>query len=512
MSWNFENTYLKLPEDFYKKVTPTHVQNPIILMCNNDLLKDLDLSDLTHDESKSFFSGNKIPPGADPIAQAYSGHQFGHPNRLGDGRAILLGEHLTKKNIRYDIQLKGSGQTPYSRRGDGKAAIGPMLREYLISEAMFALGIATTRSLAVVATGETVFREKPLKGAVLTRVAKSHIRVGTFEHAYQLNNPQLLETFCQYTICRLQPEIVSSKINLINFKYDPHFNRDTYIQFLKNVCDQQALLISQWMLVGFIHGVMNTDNMSVSGETLDYGPCAFMNTYDPDTVYSSIDHGGRYAFGKQHIIGSWNLSVLAQCLVPLLSDDTEKAIQIAHDCLNYYSSQFEKYWLSGMLKKIGLSQNLIVNKTSSNKSNHGQEDINTKLVFDLLDMMYKHKRDYTNTFLDLALDPLPQNDFYQHPDFINWHRQWREILQQSTSGGPLSFEQIRNQMNQTNPSVIPRNYLVEEALYEASEHEDLTKFHDLLRVLKNPFQLNAADRKYQIPPDNEDGYKTFCGT
>ena len=371
IGWRFDNTYLKLPSSMLTKLTPTPVKAPELVILNHSLSKDLglDFSNISDKNLAPIFSGNQLPEGSDTIAQAYAGHQFGHFTLLGDGRAIVMGEHLSKNNKRFDIQFKGSGKTPYSRNGDGRAALGPMLREYIISEGMHGLGIPTTRSLAVVKTGERVMRETPLHGAVLTRVAESHIRVGTFQYAVIAEDKKDLKALFDYTIDRHYPHIKDSKTPALDL--------------LKIVIEKQTKLVVDWMRVGFIHGVMNTDNMAISGETIDYGPCAFMDTYDPETVFSSIDQNGRYAFFNQPGITKWNLARFAECLVPLINEDKNTGVQIATEIVNSFSEIYRKKWFDMMRKKLGLI---------------GEKIKDEKLIMDLLTWMHKNKADYTNTF------------------------------------------------------------------------------------------------------------------
>ena len=371
IGWRFDNTYSKLPSSMLAKLPPTPVKDPELVILNHSLSKmlGLDFTNLSNKNLASIFSGNLLPKGSDTIAQAYAGHQFGHFTLLGDGRAIVIGEHVSKDNKRFDIQFKGSGKTPYSRDGDGRAALGPMLREYIISEGMFGLGIPTTRSLAVVKTGEKVIRETPLDGAILTRIAESHIRVGTFQYAVVAEDKKNLKILFDYTIDRHYPHIKNSKAPAIDL--------------LKIVINKQIKLVVDWMRVGFIHGVMNTDNMAISGETIDYGPCAFMDTYDPETVFSSIDQYGRYAFFNQPGIAKWNLARFAECLVPLISEDKNAGVEIATEIVNSFSEIFQKNWSEMMRKKLGLL---------------GEDSKDEKLIIDLLNWMHKKKADYTNTF------------------------------------------------------------------------------------------------------------------
>ena len=385
IGWRFDNTYLKLPSSMLTKLTPTPVKAPELVILNHSLSKDLglDFSNISDKNLAPFFSGNQLPEGSDTIAQAYAGHQFGHFTLLGDGRAIVMGEHLSKNNKRFDIQFKGSGKTPYSRNGDVRAALGPMLREYIISEGMHGLGIPTTRSLAVVKTGERVMRETPLHGAVLTRVAESHIRVGTFQYAVIAEDKKDLKALFDYTIDRHYPHIKDSKTPALDL--------------LKIVIEKQTKLVVDWMRGGFIHGVMNTDNMAISGETIDYGPCAFMDTYDPETVFSSIDQYGRYAFFNQPGITKWNLARFAECLIPLINDDKNTGVKIATEIVNSFSEIYRKKWFDMMRKKLGLI---------------GEKIKDEKLIMDLLTWMHKNKADYTNTFCFLMNQNIKKNKIY----------------------------------------------------------------------------------------------------
>lgn len=480
VGWQFDNTYSRLPEALFSPSTPAPVREPRVAMLNHRLAGELglDLTALESEAAAKLFAGQAIPEGAAPIAQAYAGHQFGGFTMLGDGRAILLGEHCTPSGQLVDIQLKGPGRTRFSRGGDGKAALGPMLREYIISEAMAALGIPTTRSLAVVTTGEVVYRTTPLPGAILTRVAASHIRVGTFEYAAR-RDETTLRALADYAIRRHDPELVES----------PH----KYLEFFRAVVDRQAALVARWQLVGFIHGVMNTDNVAISGETIDYGPCAFMNAYDPSTVFSSIDHAGRYAYGNQPGITQWNLARFAETLLPLLDADPEQAVAAAKDVLNAYPDRFEHHWLAGMRKKLGLLT---------------EEDTDPELCLALLEWLHTTRADFTNTFRDLSTDQLPGRAPYQTPEFEAWHSRWRTRLERN--GQPLAAAHAV--MRTANPVVIPRNHRVEEALSAAEERNDLSVTHALLEVLASPFEAKAAVERYQEPPPDDGSYRTFCGT
>ena len=465
MKFNFSNSYAELPKIFYTKVAPTPVENPQLIILNEDLAKELGLnfSALSKDEQAELFSGNILPKNSEPIAQAYAGHQYGGFVILGDGRAILLGEHLTRDQKRVDIQFKGSGQTPYSRRGDGRAALAPMLREYIISEAMHALGIPTTRSLAVVATGEDVYRESLFPGAILTRVASSHIRVGTFQFAAAMGSEDDLKKLIDYTIAR-------------------HFlQKNNALELLKIVIERQVDLIVNWMRVGFIHGVMNTDNMSIPGETIDYGPCAFIDEFDPEKTFSSIDSRGRYAFANQAPIAQWNLARFAETLLPFLSEDHNLAREIAENEITNFRAIYQEKYLTMMRKKLGL---------------FGAEDGDKKLIEELLDWMQKSRADYTNTFRNLS----SLN--------IDWQKNWRARLAKNNQ----SLASAQQLMDENNPAIIPRNHKVEEALQAASEG-DLEVFYNLLVALKNPYQNNVNKKSYQLPPtESERVTQTFCGT
>ena len=479
--FNFENSYLSLPDGFYSPLNPVPVSAPEMVILNTDLAASLglDFSKISEQEQAALFAGNNLPEGSQSFAQAYAGHQFGHFTMLGDGRAHVLGEHVTPSGDRFDIQFKGSGRTPYSRRGDGRAALGPMLREYMISEAMHALGISTTRSLAVVTSGEEVYRETALPGAILTRIAASHIRVGTFEFAGAQGDPALIETLLDYTINR----------------HDPGLKKDQNkaLAFLQAVMERQADLITQWMRVGFIHGVMNTDNMTISGETIDYGPCAFMDAYDPNTVFSSIDHRGRYAYANQPVIGQWNLSRLAEALLPLIDQDDKKAIERATQMIGRFPDLYKQKWLDMMRAKLGL---------------FGRQQDDTRLISDVLNWMQTRHADYTNTFRDLSTGEKPEDKIYSDKTFQDWFEAWQARLQKNDQPLQASVEL----MQKTNPAVIPRNHNVEDAL-DAATAGDLKPFYDLLTVLIKPYEHERADPKYQDPPaSSERVYQTFCGT
>lgn len=482
INFKFDNSYLNLPDKFYSNCSPNKVNNPKLVIANYDLAQELglDFSNNCDDELAQILSGNTLPEGAKSIACAYAGHQFGHFNILGDGRAHLIGEHISPDEKRFDIQFKGSGRTPYSRGGDGKAALAPMLREYTISEFMHGAGVKTTRSLAVVTSGEPVMRETMLTGAVLTRVASSHLRVGTFEYAASLQNKSTLKQLADYTINRHYPSLKESK--------------QPYLELIKQVMDLQTDLIINWLRVGFIHGVMNTDNVALSGETIDYGPCAFMDSYDPQTVFSSIDHKGRYAFANQPYITKWNITRFAESLITLIDDDETKAIAMATQIIESFNTNFQSKWLGMMRKKLGL-----LDEQSNDK----------KIISELLKIMQKNNMDYTNVFNDLSLENLPDNDSYQDISFKKWHSNWQDRLQ--ASGG--SHKDSINLMQQNNPVFIPRNHNVEQALTEAEEKGDLSVFEELLQVVKTPYLDKDKYQKYKNPPQpNERVYQTFCGT
>ena len=480
INWNFDNSYSLLPESFREIIKPVKVSNPELILLNEKLAKKLDLnfSKTSKTELAALFAGNLLPKNSNSIAQAYAGHQFGHFTMLGDGRAVLIGEHLSKNKDRYDIQFKGSGKTAFSRNGDGRAALAPMLREYIISESMHHLNIPTTRSLAVVKTGEEVIREMPLNGAVLTRVASSHIRVGTFQYIAARNKKAELKTLFNYVINRHFPSIKDSSTSAIDL--------------LKTILDKQIDLVVNWMRVGFIHGVMNTDNMSISGETIDYGPCAFMDNYDPKTVFSSIDKLGRYAYCNQPIITKWNLSRLAECLIPLINEKQDIAIQTATEIINTFEKKYEEKWLNMMRNKLGLS---------------GKNEKDKFLILDLLTWMHNKKMDYTNTFCFLMGEKIQKNKNYNDKDFENWKFRWSERLKINNN----SSEKYLKLMRSVNPLVIPRNHKVEEALSAANQN-NFKPLHKLLEILNYPYNKNKENFEYQIPSKLKEKYQTFCGT
>ena len=480
IGWHFDNTYSKLSKTFIEDIKPTPVHDPELVILNDQLAKELnlDFSKTKEKDLSLLFSGNSLPDGTNTIAQAYAGHQFGHFTMLGDGRAVLLGEHIANKNNRFDIQFKGSGRTSFSRGGDGRAALGPMLREYIISEAINTLNIPTTRSLAVVKTGEKVVRENLLEGAILTRVASSHLRVGTFQYIAARQNIEDLNTLVDYTIERHYPQIKSSKTKALDL--------------LNLVMEKQCLLVVDWMRVGFIHGVMNTDNMTISGETIDYGPCAFMDQYHPKTVFSSIDKFGRYAYSNQPPITKWNLARFAECLIPLIDKNEEAAIKIATDVIDNFQNIYEKKWLNMMRDKLGL---------------FGEDKNDRKLIDDLLNWMEKHKIDYTNTFCHLMEIKIDDNT-YKEEAFITWFEEWKKRSKLNNSSKEKQIEL----MKKNNPIVIPRNHKVEEALSEAY-NGNLEKMNKLNNVLKNPYSNQEDIAEYQVPaPMTDEKYQTFCGT
>ena len=481
IGWNFDNTYSKLPESFISKISPIPVKSPELTIFNYNLAEKLGLnfSSIEKNNLSKLFSGNLLPEGSKSIAQAYAGHQFGHFTMLGDGRAVLMGEHVSKNNERFDIQFKGSGQTPFSRNGDGRAALGPMLREYIISEAMHSLNVPTTRSLAVVKTGEDVVRENILQGAILTRVASSHLRVGTFQYVAMRNNESELRTLVDYTINRHYPNIKKSK--------------NKAIDLLKVLIELQIDLVVNWMRVSFIHGVMNTDNMSISGETIDYGPCAFMDTYDPQTVFSSIDESGRYAYFNQPSITKWNLARFAECLISLIDPKKEKAIEIATETINSFDKSYETKWINMMRDKLGL---------------FGQDQKDQVLIIDLLTWIHKNKADYTNTFCFLMDENFQHNKIYNDENFLTWKERWKERLKLNNN----TPEKYLSLMKSVNPLVIPRNHKVEEVL-ESANNNDLSPLKKLIKVLEKPYEKTKENIDYQSPaPASDKKYKTFCGT
>ena len=481
LGWNLEDSYARLPQVFFQEIEPTAVSAPELCAINQRLAEQLGLrlGDLSDKEAARLLTGQQLPPGAKPIAQAYAGHQFGGFTMLGDGRAILLGEQRAPCGQLFDIQFKGSGRTSFSRGGDGRAALGPMLREHIISEALAALGIPTTLSLAVATTGEAVHRETSLRGAILTRVAASHLRVGTFQYAAARQELENLRVLADYAIARHYPDLVE------------HSRK--YLQFFRSVMDRQASLIARWQLVGFIHGVMNTDNMTISGESIDFGPCAFMDAYDPATVFSSIDHGGRYAYGNQPSIGQWNLARFAETLLPLIDEDPNTAVEMATDAINEYPVVFQGYWLDGMRKKLGLQS---------------EEDGDLELVEQLLDWMHTASADFTKTFDDLSTGH-QRDDLYCDGQFQSWHMRWHGRVDREQSDSLSSDELMRS----VNPSVIPRNHRVEEALTAAVDDNDLSVMEQLLAALQSTYERDEKYAEFRsTPPAGQAPYRTFCGT
>jgi uncharacterized protein YdiU (UPF0061 family) len=482
--WRFDNSYARLPAALFSRVMPQPVRRPALALLNGGLAVELGLEPqaLAGDDGAAIFAGNTVPAGAEPIAQAYAGHQFGHFVTLGDGRAILLGEQLTPAGGRVDIQLKGAGRTPYSRGGDGRAALGPMLREHVIGEAMHALGIPTTRSLAVATTGEAVLRGEPLAGAVLVRVAASHIRVGTFQYAAAVGDPAVLEALLHHAILRHDPERADAD--------------EPAVAFFDAVVGRQARLVARWLLVGFVHGVMNTDNMAVSGETIDYGPCAFLDAYDPATVFSSIDRQGRYAYGSQPGIAHWNLARLAESLLPAVRADGEAALDAMRDVFATFPARFEEAFTAGLRDKLGLLT---------------AEEEDAALGRRLLDCMQEVRADFTGTFAALAdvaeagataVAPIDSAAFH------DWRQAWLARLGRQS----LPIADATAVMRRSNPLVIPRNHRVEEAL-TAAQAGDILPFERLVAAVQRPFTTTADTDPYRQPPPAACGpYRTFCGT
>ena len=483
----FSNSYARLPEHFHAHLDPTPVAKPYLIKFNQPLADELGLIAKVEDQA-AIFAGNVIPAGAETLAMAYAGHQFGSfVPRLGDGRAILLVEIIDTNGIRRDIQLKGSGPTPFSRRGDGRAALGPVLREYLVSEAMHALGIPTTRALAAVATGEQIMREGLMPGAVFTRVAASHIRVGTFQYFSARRDEAALRQLANYVINRHYPDATGAE--------------RPYLALLQAVSAAQAKLIAQWMHVGFIHGVMNTDNVAISGQTIDFGPCAFMDSYDPATVYSAIDSNGRYAYANQPRIANWNLARLAETLLPLIDTDPDVAITLATEVIENFQSQYEMHWLVGTREKLGLSTS---------------EDGDQGLMNDLLDAMHKNRADFTLTFRHLsnaaaddAADINVRSLFIDPSAYDAWAITWRARLSHDSQ----SPETRAIKMRRANPAFIPRNHRVEQALNAAIHNADFSLFEDLLIILAKPYDDQPEFSRSATPPElAERVLQTFCGT
>jgi uncharacterized protein YdiU (UPF0061 family) len=486
----FENTYTALPANFFARVAPTPVTSPRLIKLNRRLAVHLGLDPdrLDSPEGAEILAGKRIPDGADPIAMAYAGHQFGHfVPQLGDGRAILLGEVIDADGVRRDIQLKGSGPTPFSRRGDGRAALGPVLREYIVSEAMAALGVPTTRSLAAVMTGDSVLRETPLPGAVLTRVASSHIRVGTFQYFAARGDTDGVRRLADHVINRHYPQLANAD--------------RPYHALLEGVIARQVDLVARWLLIGFIHGVMNTDNTSISGETIDYGPCAFMDHYDPATVFSSIDEQGRYAYANQPRIALWNLTRLAECLLPLFSDEQDKAISEAQSALADFAERFGTAYQAGLRAKLGLFT---------------ARDDDHELAQDLLSAMAKNHADFTLTFRrlsDAALDPAGDDAvrqlFADPAAYDEWARHWRQRIGEEPQGAATR----QTAMRLVNPAFIPRNHRVEAVIDAAVNRDDFAPFEELLTVLSHPYADQPTLAAYAAPPEpHQRVLQTFCGT
>ena len=487
----FDNSYARLPERFYGRVSPTSVADPALIRVNGPLARHLgvDPERLATPEAIQVLAGNRVPEGAEPLAMAYAGFQFGNwVPQLGDGRAILLGEVVDRDGVRRDVQLKGAGRTPFSRNGDGRAGLGPVLREYIVSEAMAALGVATTRALAAVTTGERIRRETALPGAVLTRVAQSHIRVGTFQFFAGRRDVEALRLLTEHVIERHYPEAAEAE--------------NPPLAMLEAVLERQAELIAQWHLLGFIHGVMNTDNMSVAGETIDYGPCAFMDSYHPDTVYSSIDRNGRYAFGNQPSIAYWNLSGLANTLLPVIADDPDEAVEPATEVLQTFPDRFTRFHRAGLRRKFGL---------------HGAHEGDAELVQDLLTRMADNGADFTLTFRGLSrledqrsgADASVRELFKEPLAFDDWAARWRHRLASESR----SSAERQQDMQSVNPAFIPRNHRVEEAINAAVDGGDFGPFEKLVDVLASPYQDQPANERYAAPPRPEEVVRqTFCGT
>ena len=488
-SLQLENTYADLPERFYAPASPSPVAAPLLIRLNTSLAEELGLdpAELASEDGVAMLAGNRYPQGNRPIAQAYAGHQFGNfVPQLGDGRALLIGEVVDKQGVRRDIHLKGSGPTRFSRNGDGRAALGPVLREYIVSEAMHALGIPTTRTLAALSTGELVYRETRLPGAVMARVAASHIRIGTFQYFAAREDDEALRTLADYAIARHYPQIADSQ--------------DRYLALFDAVVGVQASLVAQWMLVGFIHGVMNTDNVTISGETIDYGPCAFMDAYHPSTVFSSIDHAGRYAYVNQPRIAVWNLARLAEALLPIIGDGADGALDDVRKVLGSYQGRYEAVFHSGLRRKLGLFT---------------ERDEDLALAADLFEAMAANSADFTLTFRALAneLDPQPsgaraRDHFIDPTAFDAWAERWRARLALEPEHDGERAQALRA----TNPKYIARNHRVEEAI-KAAEQGDFTPFETLVKVLEQPFADQPEMERYAQPPaDEERVLQTFCGT
>ena len=492
----FTNRYLALGEAFYKKTLPTPVAAPALIAFNAALANEMGLStdELGTQDGVNIFAGNVVPGGAEPLAMAYAGHQFGNfVPQLGDGRAILLGDMTTADGVCLDVQLKGSGRTFYSRNGDGRAALGPVLREYLVSEAMARLGVPTTRALAAVTTGEQVAREQLLPGGIITRVATSFIRVGSFEYFSASNDVESIRELANYVIERNYPQLRASE--------------QPYVALLQAVVDGQAALIASWMQLGFIHGVMNTDNMSIAAETIDYGPCAFMDAYDHDRVYSAIDRNGRYAYSNQPAIGLWNLTRLAETLLPLLAESSDAAVELAQSVLKTYADTYHQAWLTGMRAKCGLSNAAAASKPDSDKA----------LIESLFNVMAANNADFTLVFFHLSqlnLQASEKDDdirrlFVDPAQFDDWLVKWRERASEEM----LTDKQRQASMQSVNPVYIPRNHQIEAAIRAAEDQGDFSVFHALHEVLQHPFTRQQGKDRYMQPPEPDEVVRqTFCGT
>ena len=483
--WHLDNSYAHLSDCFYTKTAPTPVTKPKLKRLNHELAKrlGLDVGSLAHPDGIEILAGNRLPHNSIPIAQAYAGHQYKTFRDLGDGRAILLGEQLTPDGKRFDIHLKGAGMTPYSKKvyknGDGRAALGPMLREYILSAAMEALGIPTSHSLAVVATGETMIRKgEELPGAILVRVASSHIRFGTLQYAAKWCGEAKLREIVDYTIARHFPEVAAAE--------------RPYLAFFEKVIERQASLIANWQLIGFIHGVQNTDNVMISGETLDYGPCAFMDTYKPLTWFSSIDRHGRYAYVNQPSIGRWNIERLKESLMPLFAEDEATQERLADEAVATFDVQYEQYWLQGMRKKLGM---------------YNEEAEDRELIDALLMMMERQEADYTNTFLDLTFGE-QVSGLSKDKHFESWYTCWQQRLSRQQA----STSDIKQLMKASNPAVVPRNHQVEQSLEAAVAYDDYTVMEELMDVWKEPFAHTDKQRAYRHVPKQDTPYITYCGT
>ena len=477
----FDTTYTNLPKQFFIKSKIGTIAEPKIVVFNDELSEMIGLkfADSSSTEKSNIFSGNDLPDGVELFSQAYAGHQFGHFTMLGDGRAHVWGEHITPSGIRLDIQFKGSGRTPYSRNGDGKAALGPMLREYIISESLFNLGISTTRSLAVVSTGEPIMREMVLPGAILTRVASSHIRVGTFEFAAAQSDKNVIKSLIEYTIKRHYPSLINKD------------NKE--LSLIRLVMEKQVDLIVHWMRVGFIHGVMNTDNMTISGETIDYGPCAFMDTYDPNKVFSSIDHGRRYAYDNQPKVAQWNLARLAESILLGIESNIEKVLPVAEGIINEFSVVYKKKWLAMMGSKLGL---FFLRKDDE------------KRIYELLDWMEKNNADFTKTFRDLSNATYPHSKIFDDNQFRQWFDRWQNRLKYNDR----SLQSAISLMKSVNPNIIPRNHIVDQVL-KSADSGDFKPLSDLLIAIKEPYKERTSISKYEdLPKPNEQILHTYCGT